>query len=250
MDTVIKTQCFPFPAADDETSDSSVTSTPFSTLQRRSSNIATGARLLRACYPKLNITDEQIFYYVYGILQCSEFMERFESNLKKEIPRLPAVEKSEDFLAFSTIGEALCNIHMNYEDVEEYPVEIEELNEDVRTKIDDKTKFRVKKMKFVRREYRSVIQYNDFIRVKGIPAETYEFQVNGSSLVEWVMDRQRVSIHGDSGITNDANDFANETMNDPEYPLRLLKKAITVGVKTREIRNSMPPLRIYKKMVG
>ena len=65
-----------------------------------------------------------------------------------------------------------------------------------------------------------------------------------------VMDRQKVSTHKPSGITNDANDFANETMNDPAYPLKLLKKAITVGTKTLEIQKSMPPLRIHKKMAS
>ena len=105
-------------------------------------------------------------------------------------------------------------------------------------------------MKFLDKNNKSTIQYNSFLRVSGIPDDAYEFKVNGKSLVEWVMDRQCVATHKDSGIVNDANDFANETMNDPGYPLRLLKKAITVGSKTREIQKSMPPLKIHKKMGG
>ena len=214
------------------------------------SNVSEGKRLLAEFYPTLNITDKQCFYYVYGILQCDEYVHRFHINLIKEAPRIPVVQTLDDFLAFAEIGKQLAELHMNYEDAEEHPVTTTLLDEDHVSLLDDERKFHVEKMKYPDKQDRSTIQYNPFIRVSGIPAEAYEFQVNGRSLIEWVVDRQQIRTDKRSGIVNDPNDFAIETMNDPAYPLKLLKKAITVGLRSRELKRSMPPLRIHKKMGG
>ena len=47
-----------------------------------------------------------------------------------------------------------------------------------------------------------------------------------------------------SGIVNDANDYANETVGDPRYPLDLFCRAITVSLETMRIVNSLPELNI------
>lgn len=47
-----------------------------------------------------------------------------------------------------------------------------------------------------------------------------------------------------SGIVNDANDYANETMNDPKYPFELFQRVITVSLETIQIVNSLPKLEI------
>ena len=56
------------------------------------------------------------------------------------------------------------------------------------------------------------------------------------------MERQGVSTHKDSGIVNDANDWAIETMENPRYPLELLQRVITVSLETMKIVNSLPKL--------
>lgn len=58
------------------------------------------------------------------------------------------------------------------------------------------------------------------------------------------MERQGVSTHKDSGIVNDANDWAIETMNNPRYPLELLQRIITVSLETVKIINNLPKLDI------
>jgi predicted helicase len=58
------------------------------------------------------------------------------------------------------------------------------------------------------------------------------------------MERQVVKTDKKSGITNDANDYANETMNDPAYPLKLFQRVITVSLETMKIVNNLPPLGI------
>jgi predicted helicase len=77
-----------------------------------------------------------------------------------------------------------------------------------------------------------------------IPLEAYEYVVNGKPALEWVMDRQCVKTHKKSGIVNDANDYANETMNNPKYPLELFQRVITVSLETMKIVRKLPGMDI------
>ena len=47
-----------------------------------------------------------------------------------------------------------------------------------------------------------------------------------------------------SGIVNDANDWAIETMDNPKYPLELFQRVVTVSLKTMGIVNGLPALDI------
>ncbi|MDW8157562.1 MAG: type ISP restriction/modification enzyme [Bacteroidia bacterium] len=67
------------------------------------------------------ISKEDIFYYVYGFLHSLEYRERFKSDLKKSLPRIPLVAREEDFWAFSQAGRKLADLHLNYESIPFYP---------------------------------------------------------------------------------------------------------------------------------
>ena len=211
-------------------------------------NYGEAIKIFQQLYPRVVWHDHELFCYVYGVLTCPEYIAMFRNSLGKTLPRIPCVATEEDFKAFAYAGRQLVTLHAEYDQAKEFPVTESWADKSVLEGIEEKNKYRVERMKFVVKSDRSTIQYNPVLKISGIPEEAYEFKVGGWSLVEWVMDRQRVTKHKDSGIVNDANDFAHETMGDPSYPLRLLKKAITVGIKTREIQKSMPPLRIHKKM--
>ena len=55
-------------------------------------------------------------------------------------------------------------------------------------------------------------------------------------------ERQCVEVDSTSGIANDANDRAIETMGDPKYPLGLVLRVITVSLRTMEIVKGLPVL--------
>lgn len=93
---------------------------------------------------------------------------------------------------------------------------------------------------------KTVVIYNNGITIENIPEEAYDYIVNGKPALEWVMERQSVTTHKASGITNDANDWAIETMDNAKYPLELFLRVITVSLKTQEIVNSLPKLEIQK----
>lgn len=78
----------------------------------------------------------------------------------------------------------------------------------------------------------------------GIPQEAYDYIVNGKPALAWVVERQCVKTDKDSGIVNDANDWAVDTMKNPRYPLELFQRVITVSLETMKIVKSLPSLAI------
>ena len=55
---------------------------------------------------------------------------------------------------------------------------------------------------------------------------------------------QSVTTDKDSGITNDANLWATETMGNAKYPLELFLRVVTVSLETNRIVAELPGLNI------
>lgn len=213
--------------------------------RRRDAITDAGLAHFEAAYPGEKITKESIFYYVYGLLHSEDYRNRFADNLTKELPRIPGVKVYADFCAFSDAGRRLCDLHVNYKAVDPYPVTIKQ--GDLRTAVikDTKAFYRVTKMKFggKRGEVdKSTVIYNANITMQDIPLEAYDYVVNGKPALEWVMERQIVKTDKDSGIVNDANRYAIETVGNPAYPLELFQRVITVSLETMKIVRGLPKL--------
>ena len=188
-----------------------------------------------------NITKEMIFYYVYGLLHSKDYRERFAADLKKSLPRIPIVERIEDFMAFYKAGKQLAELHLNYEEVPPHPEVVVHITTK-RAGQDDYDYFRVDpKMKFRSKDDKSVILYNANIRLENIPLKAYDYIVNGKSAIEWIVERYCVSIDKKSLIKNDANDWAREH-GKPRYILDLLLSVINVSTQTVDIVNNLPHL--------
>lgn len=190
-------------------------------------------------YKDSTITKEDLFYYIYGILHNEEYKAKYANNLTKSLPHIPRVANISDFRAYVSAGRALAHLHINYEQIEAYNVKFEQ---DMNTLSSDD--YAVVKMKFADKKDKSIIIYNSKITISHIPVRAYKYIVNGKSAIEWVMERQSILQDKDSGITNNANDWANETMNNPKYPLELLLRVITVSLKTLDIVDGLPELDI------
>ncbi|MEN8291062.1 type ISP restriction/modification enzyme [Acinetobacter radioresistens] len=223
----------------DEQSNLSVSETQY---ERKDGISDEGLQHFQAAYPNEQITKEDIFYYTYGLLHSEEYRTRYADNLTKELPRIPCVKKAEDFWAFSKAGRDLAHWHLNYETVEPYKATLDT----GATAYNQLTSedFYVEKMKFAKKGEKGTVVYNKRITIKDIPLEAYDYVVNGKPALEWVMERQGVSLHKDSGIVNDANDWAIETMNNPAYPLELFLRVITVSLETMKIVKALPKLDI------
>lgn len=183
----------------------------------------------------VEITKEDIFYYVYGVLHSSEYKSRFKANLQKELPRIPLAK---DFRTFSNAGRKLANLHLYYEALEPWPVE------EVGGAVDPGP---VKKIKWAKKrnpatgkkenDYSTLI-YNDNLTIKGIPESAQRYTVNGRSPIDWIIDRYQVKTDSASGIINDPNEYSDN----PRYIVNLIESLIRVSMETMEIIDSLPPL--------
>ena len=204
------------------------------TYQRHDAITDEAMSVFRCTYGK-EITKEDIFYYIYGVLHSPEYRQRFGTNLAKELPRIPL---SRNFKAFSEAGRRLALLHLNYESVEPYP-----LVEDG----DSINPGRTTKMRFgsvaktednPRGEDMSVLQVSSRLTLRGIPEEAYRYVVNGKSAIGWLMDRYMVTTDKASGIENDPNEYSD----DQRYIVDLVKRVVRVSVETIEIVDDLPAL--------
>lgn len=186
-----------------------------------------------------SIDKEMIFYYIYGFLHSPEYRSTFEADLKKCLPRIPIIEDVDAFNDFYQAGKALAKLHLDYENVPVYEgLEIE----DTYHGKDAYEHYAVNpKMKFPKKDQKNTIIYNDYITIRHIPAEAYDYIVNGKSAIEWLMERYAITIDKKSGIKNNPNDWSREREN-PSYIFDLVCSIVNVSVKTMEIVGKLPKL--------
>lgn len=169
------------------------------------------------------ITKWDVFHYVYGMLHHPQYRVLYKENLKRDLPHVPLLLKQEDFEACVSVGKQLMDIHINYEQAEEYPLKHRS----------DKTipynqRLRVEKMRLS--GDKTYLLFSKGLTLEGIPQACFEYRLGNRSALEWVIDQYQVSTDKRSGIESDPN-----RLDDPEYILRLVKQVITVSVKTVEL---------------
>lgn len=236
-------QCFPLYLYDTtDQNDLLGNSTP----QRRDAITNEGLAHFQTAYPNETFTKEDLFYYIYGLLHSEEYRARYNDNLTKQLPRIPCVKSFADFMAFSKAGRNLAELHLNYETVDcDTTVQIDGLTITQQgIKGGKDADFYVSSMKFIKKDIKTTVIYNSHYTIKNIPEEAYDYIVNGKPALEWIMERQSVTTDKKTGITNDANDWAIDTMNNPKYPLELFLRIITVSLKTNEIVRNLPKLEL------
>ena len=217
---VSKAQCFPLYTYD----------TSLSTRRENISDVM--LRKFREHYALSELTKEDIFYYIYGILHSESYKARFAPDLKKQLPRIPLVD---DFWTFSQAGRKLAALHLNYETGKMYPLVEKRAGDCV-------ADYHVTKMKFPKtgkETDRGTILYNEYLHLAGIPPEAYRYVVNGRSAIEWIMERYQITTHKDSGIVNDPNDWCKEQGND-RYIVDLIKRVVHLSVESVKIIEGLP----------
>jgi predicted helicase len=175
-----------------------------------------------------NITKWDIFHYNYGLLHHPEYREKYQANLKRDLPHIPYVK---DFWGFANAGARLAETHVNYESQPEYDQLKLIQNPDV------PLNWRVEKMK-LSKDKTSLI-YNDFLTIDGIPPKTLEYRLGTRSALEWIVNQYCVKTDKRSGIVNDPN-----REDDPQYIVRLIGQVITVSLETVDIVAGLPALDI------
>ena len=207
-------QCFPFYTYDEDGTN-------------RRENITDWALAeFRTHYSDDTITKWDIFHYNYALLHHPDYREKYEMNLKRDLPHIPFAE---DFWGFSEAGAVLADLHVNYESVPKY--EGLEYIETLGMTVD----WCVEKMKLSKDK--TQLTYNDFLTLDGIPAGVYDYKLGTRSALEWIVDQYRVKVDKRSGIVNDPN-----RAEEPRYIVDLIGRVIHVSLKTVEIVEGLPGL--------
>jgi predicted helicase len=169
-------------------------------------------------YADESISKWDLFHYVYALLHHPLYRVQYAANLKRELPRIPFVP---DFRDFVEIGRRLADIHVNYEQESEYPLERIETPGQV-------LDWKVERMKLSKD--RGSLIYNGFLTLSRIPEEVFEYRLGNRSALEWIIDQYQVSTDKRSGITNDPN-----RTDDPEFIVRLIGQVIAVSLETLKL---------------
>ncbi len=207
-------QCFPFYTYDEDGTNRRENITDWALTQ------------FQKHYKDDTITKWDIFHYTYGLLHQPDYRERYQENLKRDLPHIPFAE---DFWTFAKAGARLAELHVTYESQPEYDklemIETPDMQVDLR----------VERMKFSKDK--TQLTYNDFLTLEGIPPKVFEYRLGNRSALEWVLDQYRVKVDKRSGIKNDPN-----REEDPEYILCLIGQIITVSLETVDIVKGLPAL--------
>lgn len=111
---------------------------------------------------------EEIFYYIYAILQSFKYREKYEPILRYDFPRIPFVDDYNKFKELSDIGEYLTELHL------------------MRKPLTTKTKFDVEgtnvveKVKYEdRKVWINKEQYFD-----GVPVNSWDYHIGGYNVLD------------------------------------------------------------------
>lgn len=187
-----------------------------------------------------DITGDDIFHFVYGKLHDPSYRETYKADLKKMLPHIETPGSRAEFDKFAVAGKKLMDLHVGYEDVEPFPLDIQ-----VKATADpsDRETWRVTKMAWAKKKDPETgknvndvakLKYNNLVTIAGIPAEADEYMLGARSAVAWLIDRYQVKKDKASGIVNDPNDWADEGGN-PRYIVDLVGKVVRVAVETVRI---------------
>lgn len=185
-----------------------------------------------------DITGDDIFHFVYGKLHDPGYRETYAADLKKMLPHIQTPVTREELNKFAVAGERLMELHVEYENVEPWPLTI-----DVSADANDRETWRVAKMKWKKRKDpetgKSVddvttLIYNQNVIISDIPEEADRYMLGARSAVAWLIDRYQVKKDKPSGIVNDPNDWCDEVGN-PRYIVDLIGKVVRVAVETVRI---------------
>ena len=185
-----------------------------------------------------DITGDDIFHFVYGKLHDPGYRTKYAADLKKMLPHIETPTSRAEFDKFAAAGKELMDLHVGYESVEPWPLDIQ-----VKGDESDRETWRVLKMKWAKRKDPETgknvndvtkLIYNKRVTIAGIPEEADEYMLGSRSAVAWLIDRYQVKKDKASGIVNDPNDWADEVGN-PRYIVDLIGKVVRVAMETVRI---------------
>jgi predicted helicase len=178
-------------------------------------------------YKTQDIEKIDIFHYVYAILHDPRYRETFALNLKQESPRIPFYP---EFDKWAKIGKQLLDLHINFEQVEPYPLQ----QIDKKITVTPKCKLKADKNN-------NTIELDSETTLENIPPEAWQYQLGNRSALEWILDQYKEKKPRDATIREkfDTYKFADYK----QQVIELLKKVCHVSVETMKLIEQIETLK-------
>lgn len=168
------------------------------------------------------VTSDEMFSYVYAVLNSASYISANKADLKKVLPRLPI---HSEFKRLSNLGQELLGLHLDFENAAPYKLEVQGEGD---------FRFEKLKVKAVDDETFKVV-VNSKITVLGVPKEALDFKVGSRAPLEWLEDKVQLKVDKKSALVSDPNDwFAKRGGLD--YLVKVLGSLTTVGLESKRIR--------------
>jgi predicted helicase len=192
---------------------------------KRVSNITnTGLEIFRAHYEDRDISREEIFAYIFAVLNHPAYKNEFAKELQISFPRIPLYE---DFETWAEWGQRLIDLQLNYKSVEPYALSIS-LDPHVKNEL---PRLAVDKVN-------GCIYLDSRTTLHGVPDLAWRHKIANKSAIEWVLDQHKHKKPRDQTIAKkfDAYSYANCK----EGLIDLICRVTNVSIGIVEIIDSMP----------
>lgn len=183
--------------------------------------------------PKQPITKDAIFNYVYGVLHDPVYREKYSANLKRDLPRIPFYA---DFWKWAGWGERLMNIHIDFRDIEPWPLRrINERDEKSReAEMSPAPMLRVDKDA-------NTIRLDSETVLADVPEEAWAYRLANRSAIEWVIDQYKEFQPKDPIVREKFNTYRYADYK--ESVVELLMRVVRVSVETVAVIKEMEQIK-------
>ena len=178
-------------------------------------------------YKTSKITKEDVFYYVYAVMNNPAYIKKYGQDLKRQLPRIPFYQ---DFFEWRDIGIKLIKLHTGYETIKCYDLIIVEKEQ----KKDPKVKLKADKST-------GQIIIDENTTLEGIPEEAWNFVIGPRSAIEWVLDQYKAKKPKDLTIATKFNAY--NFLEYKEEVIKLLMRVCSVSVETARVLAEMKKLK-------
>jgi len=189
--------------------------------------------------PKRPINKEAIFHYVYGVLHDPVYREKYAQNLKREFPRIPFYK---DFWQWADWGKELMDLHINYESVEPWDLNIAHITPSKPLKLrkaDERAEARFNDPKALLKADKEGgrIILDELTILGNIPADAWDYRLGNRSALEWILDQYKEKTPKDPTIREKFNTY--RFADYKEKVIDLLARVTRVSVETQRIVGEM-----------
>lgn len=161
------------------------------------------------------------------MLHDPKYRKKYELNLKREFPRIPFYA---DFRKWAKWGKTLMDLHIGYETVKPYPLQLTTAKWDEAKSGKPKAKLKADKIT-------GLISLDERTWLDGIPQIAWDYKLGNRSALEWILDQYKEKTPKDPTIREKFNTYKFADYKDKV--IDLLKRVTTVSVKTVEIMKEM-----------